>query len=199
MTDLVHRQRGRGALQHARQLRRERHGAKRRRVLVAARLQVAIQPAVAGALHAGRCRLHVVLRVEVRARAVGRSARVDDRELPRLPERFQRLQPRVETEEAVEIERRAVARAGTSDRDARASSVVLALAERHDDAEAVDGAALKDRDQLLRAAVPARGERRPRQKGWREPERDECERAVLQKYASGCHNILARLKARAPF
>ena len=71
---------------------------------VLARVQVAIQPAVRRALHAGRGGLHVVLRVEVRARAVGRAAGVDDRELPRVPERLERREPRMQPEEAVEID-----------------------------------------------------------------------------------------------
>ena len=74
---------------------------------VLARVQVAIQPAVLRALHAGRGRLHVVLRVEVRARAVGRAARVHDGELLRVAERLERRQPRMQAEEAVEIDRAA--------------------------------------------------------------------------------------------
>ena len=85
LPDLADRQRRRRALQHARQLRRQRDRAERRRRFGLPRLQVAIQPAVRRALDARRRRLHVVLRVEVRARAVGRSAGVDDRELARDP------------------------------------------------------------------------------------------------------------------
>src|SRR5262249_24575622 len=188
LAELIHRQSRRRALEHARQLRCDRDGAKRRRVLVAPRLQVAIQPAVARALHAGRRRLHVILRVEVGPCAVGRSARVDDRKLPRVPQRLQRLQPWIEPEKAVEIERRSVARAGPSDRDARASPVVLALAERHDDAEAVDGAALEDGNQLFRAAALAGRERGPSEKRRREPERHEGAGAVFQEYASRSHS-----------
>ena len=142
----------------ARQLRRERHGAERRGRLVLARVQVAIEPAVVRALHARRRRLHVVLRVEVRARRVGRAAGVDDRELPRVEERLERRQPRMQAEEAVEIDRRARSRPGRADRDARARLVVVALAERHDHVQSVDGAALEDRDQH----PPARLRRRRR-------------------------------------
>ena len=75
LADLAHGQRRLGALQRARQLRRERDGAERRCRRVLTRVKVAIQPAVLRALHAGRCRLHVVLRVEVRSRAVRRTRR----------------------------------------------------------------------------------------------------------------------------
>jgi hypothetical protein len=77
---------------------------------------------------------------------------VDDRELARRPERLQRFQARVQAEEAVEVEGARVAAAGASNRDARPRPVVLLFAERHDDVEAVDGAALEDRDELLRPA-----------------------------------------------
>ena len=95
LTELIHGECRRRALQHARQLLRERDRAKRRggRYVVysggpyppVARLQISIQPAVRRALHAGRRRFHVVLRVEVRPGAVGRSARVHDGELARIP------------------------------------------------------------------------------------------------------------------
>ena len=58
-----------------------------------------------GALHAGRSRFHVVLRVEVRARGVGRAAGVDHGEPARVPQRLERRQRRVQAEEAVEVER----------------------------------------------------------------------------------------------
>ena len=56
--------------------------------------------------------LHVVLRVEVRARAVGRAGGVDDGELLRVPQRLERREPRVQAEEAVEIDRAVGARSG---------------------------------------------------------------------------------------
>ena len=67
------------ALQRAGHLPRDCDAAKRTR-LRPRRLQVAVQPAVTRALHARRGGLHVVLRVEVRPRAIGRAARVDDGE-----------------------------------------------------------------------------------------------------------------------
>ena len=133
-------------------------------------LQHAIQPAVGRALHARRAALHVVLRVEVRARRIVRSAGVDDGQRALLPQRQERRQARVQAEEAVEIERRAIASAARlGDRDRRPRRVVVALAERDDDVEAVGGAALEDRDQHL-APAGARGrgprhERRARSPG----------------------------------
>ena len=100
-------QRGRRALQRSRQLRRQRDGAERRGALVLAVAcryrfsqpsRVLLTPGVAA--------LHVVLRVEVRPRVVGRSARVDDGERRASPERLERRQPRVQAEEAVEIDAR---------------------------------------------------------------------------------------------
>ena len=174
LADLVDRERRRGALEHARQLRRQRDRTKRRRRFRVPRLQVTVQPAVRRALHAGRRRFHVVLRVEMRPRVVGRTAGVNDGELPRVPERLQRREARIESEEAVEIDRGVVAGAGPRDRDARPRPVVFAFAERYDDAQAVDGAALKDRDELLGAAGGPR-ERCPREERRREPEADKRE------------------------
>ena len=54
LADLADRERRRGALERARQLRRQRDGAERRRPFVLARVQVAVQPAVPRALDAGR-------------------------------------------------------------------------------------------------------------------------------------------------
>ena len=98
----------------------------------------------------------------------------------RVPERLERLQPRVESEEAVEIDRGVFADARPGDRDARPRAVVLGFAERHDHAQAVHGAALKDRDELLARARPSLRERRAREERRREPEAHQRERAVLQ-------------------
>ncbi len=101
----------------------------------------------------------------MRARAVGRSAGVDDRQLPRVVERLERRQPRMHAEEPVEIERRIRRRAGPCDRDARPRRVVVALAERHDHVQAVDRAALEDRHQHLAPSAPLRPRSRARNCG----------------------------------
>ena len=63
--------------------------------------------------------LHVVLRVEVRARAVGRAARVHDGQRAVVPERLQRRHARMQAEEAVEIDAAPSLAAGSGDRDRR--------------------------------------------------------------------------------
>ena len=69
-------------------VRRERDSAKRRRRRMLSRMKVAIKPAVLRALHAWRCRLHVVLGVEMGPRAVRRAARMHDRHLTRVEQRL---------------------------------------------------------------------------------------------------------------
>ena len=64
-----------------------------------------IQPSCV-AFRPGRAGLHVVLRVEVRARRIGRADRVDDRQVLRVEERLQRRERRMQAEEAVEVDRR---------------------------------------------------------------------------------------------
>ena len=117
---------------------------------------------------------------------------MDDGQLPRVPERLERLQPGIESKEAVEIERarRSVRRPGRCDRDARPRAVILLVAERHDHVEAVDRAALKDGDEPLRPRGRARGKRRARQERGRKPEADQRERAVLQEDSSRSHGVL---------
>ena len=190
LADLVDRECGRRARQHARQLRRQRDGAERRRRLDAARLQVPVQPAVLRALHARRARLHVVLRVEVRPGRVGRPAGVDDCQIAPIPERLERLQARVEAEETIEIERGVLSGARLLNRDAGPGLVVLGFAERHDDVQAVGSAALEDRDELLGARRASLRERRAREERRREADAHEGEGAVLEEDSAGNHTAL---------
>jgi hypothetical protein len=157
------------------------------RCFVSLGLQVAIQPAVGRALRSGCAGLHVVLRVEVRSRAVRRSARVDDRERAVVPEALQRLQSRVQTEEAVEIDRAVLGIARFRNRDAGARAIVVRFAERHDDVEAVDRAALENRDQPLGADRPVRRKRSAREECRREAEAHERERSMFQENATRLH------------
>ncbi len=142
-------ERGRASLHRARQVLRHRDTAKRRLAGITARLQVTIQPAVGRGLDAGRARFHVVLRVEVRARAVGRSGGMDDGETLRIPHRLEPGERRMQAEETVEVDdrlaRRALARLRNGNR--RAHGVIIFLAVRHHDVEAVGRAALEDGDQ----------------------------------------------------
>src|SRR5581483_3279198 len=88
--------------------------------------------------------LHEVLRIEVRARGIGRAGGMDDRERLLLEIGRERLKRRMESEEAIEIDD-AIAR----NRDRRPRRVVRLLAVRHHDVQSVDGAALEDRDENL--------------------------------------------------
>jgi hypothetical protein len=74
----------------------------------------------------------------------------------------------VQREEAIEIDG-PLSRAWTRNRDRRAKRVVVGLAVRHHHVQAVDGAALKDRDEELSARSRAFG-------GAREERRREAER-----------------------
>jgi hypothetical protein len=99
----AHRDRAHVAAEDARERRPERHRAERRGRLAGRHPgEAAGQPAVGRALHAGGSRLHVILRVEVRAGGVGRAARVGHREAPVVPQR--QGSERVQAEEAVEVD-----------------------------------------------------------------------------------------------
>ena len=115
---------------------------------------------------------------------------MDDCQLVPFPQRLERLQAWVEPEEAVEVDRCGLGRSRTRNRDARPRPVVLALAERHDDAQAVDRAALKDGDEHLAAGGSALREGRAREKRGRETETDEGEGPVFQEDATRDHGVL---------
>ena len=50
----------------------------------------AVEPAIFRGLHAGRAGFHIVLRVEVRARVIGRTRCMDNRQMLLLPQRLER-------------------------------------------------------------------------------------------------------------
>ena len=128
---------------------------------------------------------------------------MDDGEHPPVPEGLQHRKTRVEREEAVEIDSRVLlpagprragadaGRRGPADGDAGSGTVVVGIGKRHDHVQAVDGAALKDGDQLASAARGAGRERGPGEKGRCEAETDQCERAVLQEHSSGFMSLPA--------
>ncbi len=185
-----HRQRRRGALQGSRHLAPDGDRGERRLVLVG-HLQIAVQPAVLRALDPWRGRLHVILRVEVRARAVGRPARLHDRKRAIVPERLQRRHAGMKTEEPVEIDGRPLGTAGPRHRNRGTDTVVLGFAVGHDHVQSVDRAALKDGDQQL---APRAGRfDRPRQKRRREAERHHRHAARFEEDASGHHLSLISL------
>ena len=165
VVEIAHGQRWGAALQGSRHLPGERHGLQRLlRLSCVARLQIAIQPAVARALHAGRGRLHVVLRVEVGARGIGRARGVHHRQMTRLPPRRKRRHARVQPEEPVEVEGSATP-ARARDRDGGSRRVVAGIAVRHHHVESIHGAPLEDRDeQLLARACGRHGARQERRR-----------------------------------
>src|SRR6516165_3560652 len=65
--------------------------------------QRAVEPAIAGRLRSRSARLHVVLRVEMRARRIGGAGRVDDGQMAGVIERLERLQRWMQAEKSVEI------------------------------------------------------------------------------------------------
>src|SRR5262249_3636020 len=169
----------------------------------AVRLQVAVEPAVGRALYAGRGRFHVILSVEMRARVVGRACGMNDRELARIVDRFERRKSGMEGEESVEINRRRLVRlrpssAGARNRDRRTQVVILLLGVWDNCAQPVHLAALKDGDQYLpapfciRLSQRARQERRGHRRGADAGQRDA---TVFQKKSSVHHNLLSWLVA----
>jgi hypothetical protein len=191
----VHRHRAHVPAQDARQDRPQRDGPEGRGRFAGRHPgEPAREPAVGGALEAGRPRLHVVLRVEVGARGVGRAAGVHDREAPIVPDRLERRERGVQAEESGQVEggvRHARSRAG--DRDVAARGIVVRIAVRNDHAEAVHRAPLEDGDQDLRpgGGAPLR-EGRAREEARRAAQREQGERAALHERAprAGVHGYL---------
>src|ERR1700730_6546945 len=91
----------------------------------------AIHPSVGRRLHAGCAALHVVLGIEMRARWVGRTTRVNERQCALMPQRHDRIEGRMEPEMAVEVEYGAIA-AATRNRDRRTRVVVVRNAVLYD-------------------------------------------------------------------
>src|SRR5262245_14592393 len=156
LLQIAHRNRAAVAAHRARHLRANRHRANRRRV-GCQRRERAIQPSIFGR-PAGCARFHRVLRLEVGTIAIRRPARVDDAELPAVPQRLQGLQRRMQREAAIEIDR-AVVLTGRGDCDRRSQFVIALLEVGHDDVQTVGGATLKDGDEDLVARALARGGR----------------------------------------
>src|SRR6476646_1443987 len=111
---------------------------------------------------------------------------MNDGKLTRVVERLEGRQPRMQTEEPVEIDGRVGTRAWTRYRDARPGAIVRVLAERHDHVQPVDGTALEDRHEYFSARRVGSGSR-PGEEGGREAEADEREPAVLEEDASRVH------------
>jgi hypothetical protein len=110
---------------------------------------------------------------------------MDDREMALLPERLERSERRVQTEETVEIEYRLLWNV-----DAGAHGVVVLLAVRDDDIEAVGGATLKNYDEALGASgTVGCAECGPGEEAWDRGGADHGESAVAEEDAtSGGHS-----------
>src|SRR5579862_5229644 len=84
-----------------------------------------------------------------------------ERERALFPVRHHRRERRMKSEEAVEVED-AVLAAAIADRDRRARLVIVGLAMRHNDVEAIDRAAQEDHHDALFAGVAFERAGRPR-------------------------------------
>ncbi len=180
--EVVDRKSGRGTGQNPRELRPERDGAKRRVGMLLVVAAVAVEPAVGGALHARRTALHVVLRVEVATRRVGRADGVNRGEALVVPQALERREARVQTEVPVQVHD--VLRGNG---DARPLPVVQRLTVGHDHVEPVHGAALEEANQdwVVRwnDGTMDRGKCGSRQKQRIQAEAKECEAARFHKDA----------------
>src|SRR5688572_31067258 len=150
----------------------------------------AIEPAVTRGLDARRGRFHEILRIEMRARWMRRTDRVQDAELVAREEIVQRLQCRVQTKETIEIDEITANAGRRRHRDRATSRVVILLAKWCDHAETIHGAALEDTDErLLLCSCMRLREQRAREKIGRQPEGEERECAMPDE-SSAFHRYL---------
>ena len=137
---------------------------------------------------------------------------VDGRENAVVPQRLERRERRMQPEESIEVDRR-VCRAGRGARDGDRGthSIVVALAERHDDVQRVRRAALEEHDQHLAPCIAVQrgppeqvlSEHRPSQEARGEPHRGQGHRAGFHEYSavhsdSGYGMLSDRGATRAP-
>src|SRR6266851_1762728 len=154
------------------------------------RLDRAGQPAVGRALDPRRPGLHVVLGVEMRARRVRRAASVDHREGPVLPERHQRSERGVQSEEAVEVDRAVgLATLRRLEPDRRTPADIAGLAVGHHHAKPVHGATLEHGHQHL--AVRLRYAGCPQEESRRRRVGDQGASAGLQERPPRGHRMLS--------
>src|ERR1700733_8345134 len=140
----------------------------------------AIEPSIFRDLHARRTGLHEILRVEVRARRVGRPSRVHNRQMPLLPERLKRCEGWMQSEESVEINDRL-----PRDVDAGPHRVILRFGVGHNDVQSMGGAAVeKHTEPLGSPAILNRAKGRSSKKTWHGGRPDNGEGAVAKKNAA---------------
>src|SRR6266446_5036085 len=117
----------------------------------------------------------------MRARWVRRTGGVHNRKLVLVKERLERREARVQSEESVQVDRRV--RAATlrlGNRNCGPHAVVIGLAKRHNNVQAVSRAALKQHDELLLVRHRRRGDGALQKRGHR-AEADHGHAALLQK------------------
>ena len=131
-------------------------------------LQRAIQPPIFRGFYAGRARFHEILRVEMRPRGIGRTDSVHDRKLVLVEQRLQRSEAGMQAEKSVQVDRCVrSATPGLRNRNAWPQAVVIRLAERNHDIQAIRRAALKQYDQLLFVRHRRGGHRALQERGHR--------------------------------
>src|SRR5581483_9235695 len=149
-----------------------------------------VDPAIVCCFDPGRAGFHIVLRVEMRARRIGRASGMSDREVARLEERQHRREGGMQSEEAIQVQGALVARrGGRRNGDCGPQLVVPLFAVRNRDIEPIGSAPQKYGDQRLLA--PRRSIRTGNCAG--QPARQRCgarnqERRVTNKYSASWHN-----------
>ena len=147
------------------------------------RIEGTIEPAARESVGPQRAALEHVLTVEVRALAIGARHGVAHQELARRIALVQKGELRVQPEKAIEVDHRFARNV-----NAGPHGVIIRLAMRDADVQAISRAALKDHDQPLSCEALIRAESRALQKH-RHRRRSYCrQRRVAKKYTpSDCH------------
>src|SRR4030095_3364977 len=179
---------GRGSAQHARKIWPHGYSAKRRSGLFGNSVKRAIEPSVVSGFDARRAGFHEILCVEVRARRIGRSRGVNNRKFILAKEGLQRSETWMESEKTVEIHRTVrPAASWLRNGDGGAHPVIILLAERHHDVEAVGGAPLKQHNKVLFPRCWRRRDGAQEKRGHR-AQADHGDAALLQEVsARECH------------
>ncbi len=151
-------------------------------------VQRTIEPSIFGHFHAGRAGFHEILRIEMRARRVGRSGSVNNGEMALLPQRLKRRQRGMQSEEPIEIDHRFARNV-----DAGPHRIILRLTVRDYDVEPVSRASLEDDYETLAARGFDRSERGAGQKAGHGSRPHDGERALANENAASNHTqLLAR-------
>src|SRR6202522_2340639 len=104
-------------------------------------------------MEAGRTGLHVILRVEVRTRGIGRAYGVDNRQVLRVEHGLERRQGGVQSENPVQIDGRVRGAVRLGDSAGGRQLVVTRFSEGDHHVQAIHRATLEDGDQDFLAGV----------------------------------------------